>query len=131
MLQVSAPRLLLLPARNQLGATLLMQLNTPHPQPIPPGEMDLVFALRYEATDRSVRAHHLDILALRWPGLRPEFLQALQGQLRATTRDALGEVVLHKFLPRELALADAMGLEPKTLSVVDDGVVVLLGPTQR
>lgn len=130
-LQVNAPRLLLLPARDQLGATLVMQLNAEQLYPIPPGEADVVFALRYEPSDQTVRAHQLDILALRWPGLRPEILQLLQGQLRAAARDALGEVVLHKLLPRELALADAMGLEPKTLRVVDDGVLVLLGPKQR
>lgn len=127
-LKVSAPRLLLLPARDQLGATLVMQLHAQQLQPIAPGELDVVFALRYEATDQTVRAHQLDILALRWPGLRPEILQVVQGQLRAAARETLGELVLHKFLPRELALAETMGLEPKTLRVVDDGLLVLLGP---
>ncbi|MES3000524.1 MAG: DUF1439 domain-containing protein [Pseudomonadota bacterium] len=127
-LQVSAPRLLLLPARNQLGATLVVQLSGQQLQPIPSGEVDAVFALRYEPADQTVRAHRLDILDLRWPGLQPQFLHALQAQLRAATRDAVGEVVLHKFQPRDLALANVMGFEPKTLNVVDDGVVVSFGP---
>lgn len=33
------------------------------------GEMDVVFALRYEPADETVRGHGLEILALRWPGL--------------------------------------------------------------
>ena len=130
-LQVSAPRLLLLPARDQLGATLVMQLDGPQLQAIPPGEVDVVFGLRYEGVDQTMRAHHLDILALRWPGLRPEILFALQAQLRAAVRDAVGEVVLHRFVPRELALADAMGFEPDKLTVVDDGVLVSFGPKPR
>jgi hypothetical protein len=127
-LQVSAPRLLLLPARDQLGATLVMRLAGLQLQPIPPGEADVVFALRYEAADQTVRAHHLDILALRWPGLQREVLQLVQAQLRATAREAVGEVIVHKFVPRELALADTMGFEPQRLTVVDDGVLVSFGP---
>jgi hypothetical protein len=130
-LQVSAPRLLLLPARDQLGATLVVQINGLQLQPIPPGEVDAVFALRYEPADQTVRAHHLDILALRWPGLQPEVLHIVQAQLRATAREAVGEVVLHKFAPRELALADAMGFEPEKLSVVEDGVLISFGPKLR
>ncbi|MBG9390447.1 DUF1439 domain-containing protein [Caenimonas aquaedulcis] len=126
-LQVSAPNLLLLPARNQLGATLVLQLDGAQWQQVPPGEVDVVFSLRYEPTDRSLRAHRLDILALRWQRLQPDILLLLQAQLRAAVREAVGEVVLHKFAPRELALAEAMGLEPQRLTVVDDGVVVSFG----
>lgn len=127
-LQISAPRLLLLPTRDQLGATLVVQLSGLQLQPIPPGEVDVVFALRYEPADQTVRAHHLDILALRLPGLQPQARQVLQAQLRATAREAVGEVILHKFVPRELALADAMGFEPERLSVVEDGVLISFGP---
>lgn len=130
-LQVSAPRLLLLPSRNQLGATLVVQLASLQLQPIPPGEVDVVFSLRYEPAGRAVRGHGLDILELRWPGLQPEFLQAVRAQLRAAARDAIGEVVLHEFTQRELALTDAMGFEPREFTVMDDGVVVTFGPKTR
>jgi hypothetical protein len=46
-------------------------------------------------------------------------------------REAVGEVVLHRFAARELALPDTMGFEADEIRVVDDGVVVLFGPKQR
>jgi hypothetical protein len=130
-LEVSAPRLLLLPGPNQLGATLLAQVGGLQLRQVHAGEVDLVFSLRYEPADRSVRAHRLELRALRWPGLPPATVQALQELLPAIARDAVGEVVLHRFVPHELALADTMGFEPQEITVVDDGIVVWFGPKLR
>lgn len=129
-LQVSASRLLLLPARNQLGAALLAQLGGLQAQQAPAGEMDIVFALRYERSDQTVRAHRPQVLGVRWPALAPDAQQLLQGLLPAMAQH-IGEVVLHKLSPRELALADTMGFEPETIDVVDDGVVIVFGPKAR
>lgn len=128
---VSAPNLLLLPARNQLGATLQGEVSGLQLPPMAPGELDVLFALRYEPSDRTVRAHRLEVLDLRWPGLPPEMHRALRELLPALAREAVGEVVLHRFAPRELALADTMGFEPETLTVVDDGLVVSFGRKAR
>jgi hypothetical protein len=125
--EISAPRLLLLPARNQLGAALRAEFSGLQLGQAQAGEMDLVFALRYEARDRTLRAHHPRILEVRWPGLPPETAQALQGMLPAMTRQ-LGDVVLHRFSERELALPDTMGFEPQEIQVRDDGLLVLFGP---
>jgi hypothetical protein len=95
------------------------------------GEMDVVFALRYEAADQTVRAHDLEILDLRWPGLPPQTRETLQLLLPRIAREAVGEVVLHRFSQRDLALADTMGLQPEQMTVVDDGLVVVLGPKPR
>lgn len=130
-LQVSAPRLQLLPARNRLGATLAGQLRSAQLQQSQAGEMDVAFALRYEAADQTVRAHQLEILALRWAGLPQETRQALQNLLPALARDAVGEIVLHKLTPRELALPDTMGFEPEKITVVEDGLVISFGPKLR
>lgn len=129
-LQVSAPRLLLLPARNRLGAALVAELGGLQLHAAQAGEMDLVFALRYEAADQTVRAHRPEVLAVRWPGLPPEGLQAVQGLLPAVARQ-VGEFVVHRFSPRELALADTMGFEPREFTVVDDGLVIHFGPKPR
>ena len=123
-LQFTAPRLLLLPARNQLGATLQAQASGQALHRTRTGEVDLAFGLRYEATDRSVRAHGLELLDLRIPGLTPEAVQALRRVLPDVAREAVGEVVLHQFAPRDLALPDTMGFEPDRLTVVDDGLFV-------
>jgi hypothetical protein len=130
-LRVSAPALLLLPARNRLGATLLVQVSGRQLQQAPPGEADVVFALRYEASDQTVRAHSMEILDLRWPGLAPEMLAVLQRTLPQVARETVAEFVLHKFTPRELALADTMGFEPGTMTVVDDGLLVVFAPKPR
>lgn len=130
-LQVSAPQLHLLPARNLLGAALRIEISGPRLPQVRAGEVDIAFALRYEASDRTVRGHQLELLDMRWPGLPPATLQALQRLLPAMFRDAVGEVVLHRFAPRELALADTMGFEPEQITVVDDGLVILFGPKPR
>jgi hypothetical protein len=129
-LQVSAQRLLLLPARNQLGATLRAEFTGLQLAQAQAGEMDLVFGLRYEASDRTLRAHDPQILELRWPGLPPETAQALQGVMPALAQQ-VGEVVLHRFTPRELLLADTMGFAPQEIRVLDDGILILFGPKPR
>ncbi len=125
--EISAPMLHLRPARNQLGAGLLAQVRGVQQRPLPAGEMDLVFSLRYEASDQTVRARDPEILDLRWPGMPPETVRALQGILPRIAGD-FGEVVLHRFSARELALPETMGLVPQELAVVDDGLVVFFGP---
>jgi hypothetical protein len=130
-LQVSAPRLLLLPTRNQPGASLLAQASGQALHRTRTGEVDVAFALRYEASDRTVRAHSLELLDLRIPGLTAEAVQALRSVLPEVAREALGEVVLHQFAPGELALPDTMGFEPDKLTVVDDGLFVEFRPKQR
>lgn len=127
-LQVSAPRLLLLPSRQRLGATLVIQAGGVQLRPVPAGELDVVFALRYAPVDQTLRAYQLDVLDLRWPGLPSDMLALLRSVLPALAREAVGEVVLHRFTPRELAVADTMGFEPGEIEVVEDGLVILFKP---
>ena len=122
-LQVSAPALLLLPARNLLGATLVTQVSGGQLPQGASGETDLVFALRYEATDRTLRAHHPQVLALRWPGLPRQTREALLA-LMPQLSDSVGEVVLHRFTPGELGLPETMGLEPGEIQVLADGIEI-------
>ena len=96
--------------------------------PDPSGEVDVVFALRYEPADQTLRAHQPDILDIRLPGLSHDGIQLLRTLLPALAREVLGEVVLHKFSRRELGLADTMGFEPDKVTVVDDGLEVVFTP---
>lgn len=127
-LQVSAPRLHLVPARNQLGAGLVAQASGAALQPLPPGELDLVFGVRYEPADRTLRARDPQVLGLRLPGVAHEAVAALQELLPVVAHDVLGELVLHRFSPRELALADALGFEPDAVTVAEDGLVLAFAP---
>ena len=125
--EVSAPRLHLLPARNKIGAGLRADWSDARGRPLPAGDLDLVFALRYEPADQSVRGHDPEIVDLRWPGMPPETREVLRGLLPEMTRN-MGEIVLHRLTPRELALADTMGFQPQDFRVEEDGVVILFGP---
>jgi hypothetical protein len=127
-LRISAPQLLLLPARNKLGAALVARAAGPALRSAQSGEVDVVFALRYEASDRSIRAWQPDVLAVRLPGLAPDAMQALRAMLPALTQNAVGEVILHRFTPGELALPDTMGFAPDRLTVQDDGLLVQFAP---
>ena len=125
--QVSAPRLLLLPARNKLGAALQVEIaGLPAAQGMA-AELEVVFGLRYEPTDRTVRGREPEFLDFRWPGMDRESLRAIRGLLPALAQQ-LGEVVLHRMSERELALPETMGFEPGELRVTDEGVTVFFRP---
>jgi hypothetical protein len=123
-LQVSARELLMLPTRNKLGASLHAEASGGGVGRVQPGTLDLVFALRYEGEDRSIRAYEPEIVHVDWPGLTAEARQALQVILPGMAREVAAELVLHRFTSRELALPDTMGFEPGTLTVAEDGVLV-------
>jgi hypothetical protein len=126
--QIDSPRLLLLPARQRLGATLTARGSDPSTGRAQACEIDLVFAVRYEARDQTLRAHELEIIGLRSPGLPPKTSQAWQALLSSVVHDAIDEVILHRFSPSELAVADSLGFQPEKITVVDDGAVVWFGP---
>lgn len=124
-LELDSPRLLLLPARNQLGAGVQVHLRgVPLPPQAQSGDVEIAFGLRYEKADRTVRAVRPELLAMDWPGLRARDAQTAQNLLAALLRE-VDEVVLQRLSERELALPLAMGLQPQALRVVDDGVLVL------
>lgn len=122
--KVSAPGLLMLPARNKLGASLHADASGNGIGRVPSGMLDLAFALRYEGRDRSIRAHEPEILRIDWPGLMPDAQQALEVLLPGVAREVAAELVLHRFTSSELALPDVMGFEPGTITVAEDGVLV-------
>lgn len=130
-LRVSAPALLLLPTRNKLGITLQLEAGGPALREKVPGEADVLFGLRYEASDRTVRTRDPEVRRVRVPGLAPEAAQGIESATRALLSGMPGEVVLHRFTDRELALPDTMGFEPGNLAVLDDGVDIGFVPKPR
>ena len=66
-LNVLAPRLRLLPEVNRLGTDMIVEAAGPALRRSYAGAFDLDFALRYEASDRTVRAHQLRVNSLRFP----------------------------------------------------------------
>jgi hypothetical protein len=127
-IELGSPRLLLLPARQQLGAGLQVELRGIRlPAQAGSGEVEVAFGLRYEPADRSVRAVRPEVLGVSWPGFSAQDRQAAQNLLAAVLGQ-VDEVVLHRLSAGDLALPQAMGLQPRELQVLDDGVLVLFGP---
>jgi hypothetical protein len=93
--------------------------------------MDWAFALRYESADRSVRARDLEIVGLRSPGLPADVADAWQALLTDVIRASTGELILHRFTTRELALPDSLGFEPVQIRVEEDGIVIWFGLKAR
>ncbi len=124
LLAVDARRaqLRLLPDQNRLGATLALEATGPLLRRPLPGSLEVLFALRYEPSDRTVRAHQLDVRALKVDGMGPGMADMLQGTLPGLARDALMEVVLHTLSPQDLALPDTLGLRPDALTVTPEGL---------
>lgn len=125
---VAKPNLRLLPEQNRLAAQVAVDAAGPALRRSHTGSFDIAFGLRYEPADRTVRAHQLQVLAVRWPGASPRAGEMLEGSLPAVAQEALGDIVVHQLQPRDLALADTMGLEPDTLTVTREGVTVHFAP---
>ena len=88
------------------------------------GELDLDFELRYEPVDQSIRAHRLRLQSLRMDDLPPRSAALLQRSVTDLAEQQMLEVVLHRLAPRDLALADTMGLQPGAITVTTDGLMV-------
>ncbi|MFN7123353.1 MAG: DUF1439 domain-containing protein [Hydrogenophaga sp.] len=123
-LDLQPPTLSLLPAQNRLRAAMVVDAAGPALNRSHRGTFDLDFALRYEASDRTLRAHQLRIHRLRFPSLQPGVVELLNTYAPALAEQSLREVVLHRLQPQDLRMADAMGMQPGTITVTDAGLVI-------
>ncbi len=129
--QVQEPQLRFLPEQNRLGAELAIVAAGPALRRAHSGTIDLDFGLRYEPSDSTLRAHQIRVQAVRLPSLSRDAAKVLEAYARASAERAMLEVVLHTFKPQDLALADTMGLEPTSITVVADGLVIGLAAKRR
>lgn len=123
-LNVQTPQLRLLPAQNRLGSEMVVDAAGPALGRSYSGTLDLDFALRYEASDQSIRAYQLHVNSLRLSGLPPGAAERLSAYAPSLAEQLLGEVVLHQLRPQDLALPEAMGLEPGSITVTPQGLRV-------
>lgn len=123
-LDVEAPRLRLLPELNRLASEMAMQVAGPALRRSYRGSFDVDFALRYEHSDQSIRAHELRVHSFRLPGLPAQTLQLLNAYGQALAEQVLLEVVVHRLRPRDLALTDTMGLQPGDITVTPEGLTI-------
>ncbi len=123
-LDLQAPQMRLLPAQNRVGANMGLAAAGPALHRSYTGAFDVDFALRYEASDRTLRAYQLHVNALQLTGLRPEASDLLNTYGPALAEQALREVVLHRLRPQDLALADGLGMQPGSITVTEQGLVI-------
>ncbi len=123
-LTLQPPRLRLLPEQNRLGTVMVLDATGPALSRSETGNFDVDFALRYEASDQSIRAHKLKVNSLSLSGLPPGPAALLQAYGPSLAEQSLLEVVLHKLQPKDLMLADGLGLEPGAITVTARGLVI-------
>lgn len=123
-LHAQTPRLRLLPELNRLGVELVLDLSGPALGRSYTGAFDLDFALRYEASDQTVRAHQLRVNALRFSGLPTHQSELLSAYGPGLAEQSLHEVVLHRLSPQDLGMADRLGLQPGSITVTPEGLVI-------
>ena len=125
-LDLASPRLGLLPEQNRMRAQMPVTAAGPALARTQQGSFTVDFGLRYEHSDRSLRAHQLKVYRFRFPGLPAEALDMLNTYAPALAEQALREVVLYQLQPRETAMADLLGLRPGRISVTEQGLLVEL-----
>lgn len=123
-LNVQAPRLRLLPDTNRLATDMVVQAAGPVLGRSYNGTFEVGFGLRYEASDQTIRAQQLRVNTLRFPELPPGPAELLAAYGPALAEQTLQNVVLHQLRPQDLALPDAMGLQPDSITVTPRGLAI-------
>ncbi|WP_280190014.1 DUF1439 domain-containing protein [Delftia sp. PS-11] len=125
-LTLKSPALDLLPERNALRAVVQAELSGRVLRQSYGGRLDLDFALRYEPTDRTLRAHQIRVNSLVIDDLAPAMSDMLTTYANAVSEQALGQVVLYPFQGQDLALLDSLNVEPGAITVTPQGLNVAL-----
>jgi len=123
-LRLQAPRLRLLPEVNRLGAAMAVDAAGPALRRSHAGSFEVEFALRYEASDRSLRAHQIRLGRLDFPSLKPAVTDLLNAYGPVLAEQSLREVTLHQLRPQDTAVFDGLGLQPGPITVTAKGLEV-------
>ena len=123
-LAVQAPEIRFMPETNRLTATMPVDASGVALNRKQAGTFEVEFALRYEVSDRTLRATALRFKRLDFPGLRPEASQMLNLYGQTLSEKALMEVVLHTLKPEDLVMAEGLGMQPGSITVTERGLVV-------
>ena len=123
-LEVQAPEIRLLPEQNRLSATMAVEASGAALNRKQSGTFEVEFALRYEVSDRTLRATALRFKRLNFPGLQPMAAEMLNVYGQTLSEKALLEVVIHTLKPQDLGMADGLGVQPGSITVTEKGLVV-------
>ena len=123
-LEVQAPEIRLLPEQNRLNAVMAVEASGVALNRKQAGTFEVEFALRYEVSDRTLRAKGLRFKRLNFPGLQPMASDMLNLYGQTLSEKALLEVVIHTLKPQDLGMAEGMGIQPGSITVTERGLVV-------
>lgn len=123
-LNLQAPLLRLLPEVNRLGAAMAVDVAGPALRRSHAGSFDVEFALRYEASDRTLRAYQIRLGRLAFPTLQPAVTELLNAYGPVLAEQSLREVTLHQLRPQDTAVFDGLGLQPGPITVTPKGLAV-------
>ena len=123
-----APQLQLLPERNQLRCLVPVQLSGPALKQVFSGHMEAQFALRYDAQDRTVRAHQVAVNALVIEGAPDALADMLATYGARLAAQALEAQPLYQLEEQHVQMAAERGLALAGISVSAQGLVLQLNP---
>ena len=123
-LTVHTPQLTPLPAANRLSAAMAVDAAGQALRRAHSGQLVVEFALRYEPSDRTLRAYQLKLGRLDFPTLQPAVTELLNAYAPALADQSLREVTLHQLRPQDLAVFDGLGLQPGPITVTAKGLNV-------
>lgn len=127
-LELQTPKLHLLPEQNRVRTEMAVTAAGPALNRAHQGSFDMDFGLRYEASDRTLRAHQLRLARLAFPTLQPRVVEMLNAYAPLLADQSMREVVLHELTAKDLAVVDNMGMQPGPITVTRNGLVIGLVP---
>lgn len=125
-LQLQAPQLQLLPEQDLIKAQFTANLSGPVLKQGYDGRMEADFGLRYEPSDRTVRAQRVKVHSLALDGLPPALTEMLNTYGNSIAEQALGDMVLYQMQEKDTALMDSLDLQPGVMRVTTQGLEIAL-----
>jgi hypothetical protein len=123
---LQAAHLRMLTSSNRIAANIDLEASGPALNRNHTGNLDIEFALRYEASDHSLRAHQIQVHSLKLAGLSAQAQGLLNVYAPRLGEKAMAEVVLHRLPPAQATMLDSLGLQPEKITVTDQGLEVTL-----
>jgi hypothetical protein len=127
LVKVGSPRLTLLPDSNRLRLDFGVDASDRIVRSAVHGELALSFALRYDASDASVRLADVHAERIELQGVPPRWRADVESAAAVVVERMLEGVALHTFSPEELARA--RGWRPGAIRVTPGGLLVELLPS--
>lgn len=121
---LQVPVLRMLSAQNRVAADMTVEASGVALNRKQTGTFEVDFALRYEASDRTLRATQLRFRRFNLPGLTASGAELLNTFGPNLAEQSFQEVVLHQLRPADLAMADGLGLQPGSITVTEAGLVI-------